>query len=247
MKVDLKALGSLQADAEKARVDFVQAVWTATQQTGFDLLEAQRADVIASRIRRAPAMAKTWRQVMRPATARDSGDLRIAAIVFNRSPVFARYLARSGPISARGGALLIPIGKAARIRLPIGRSRRELLAFARRQFGEIVLGRLRNGTPALGAVTRTPRGKAKFEPLFLLRKSVTARARLKPVTIYRAFLRTAPDRWFQRVLASFNAAQGSDFRVASVETNADRRDARGPAGLAGFSVSAGLNRGLGGR
>lgn len=256
MKVALQDLGSLADDANKAQDDFRFAVWKATQMTGFQLLRALREDVQKSGIRRAPAMAKTWRQAMRPTNERDAGDLRIAAIVFNRSPVFSRYLARSGEIRAPdGGPLLIPIGRAAKLKLPIGQPRRKLLFFAGQAFGSLSFGRLKDGRAAIGVVTKSARGKERFEPLFLLRRSVTARARVQPNAIYARFAANAPERWFASLLAVFESRQtGAPLPPdESTELNADQRQGRqiaAASGIGGFSVGpprqSGLSRGLGG-
>lgn len=209
MNFKVSQLGDIAADANRVQADFAKAAFAATKAEGVAAQAAHRQAILSSGIRRANVVAKTWRVVMRP-TQPAPGELRLAAIVFNRSKVFTRFFAEEGVARAKnGGALVVPIGRAAKLKLPPGKSRSDLLALARATFGELTAVKIKGGRLALALVTPRAGGKAKVEPMFLLLKEVRRRVIVDPDRIQDAFDRGTETRWQQKLGEEFTRLQGA--------------------------------------
>lgn len=241
MNFTVRDLGNIAREADEAQLAFATATWLATKRAGEIMLKAQREDVIASKIRRATAMAKTWRMVMRPKTVDTS--FRYAAIVFNRSRVFSEILASDRVARPKnGGALLVPIGRAAKLKLPVGKPRTALVQFARAEFGEMIVGKLKSGRLAIGVVKPAASGKARFEPLFLLLRETRGSKRVDPDAVYARVNRQLSGVWLQILKEEYErrAATGATHNV----TNQDLRDSVRRGNPFGVSVAPAAGRGL---
>lgn len=244
MRVTLRQLGNLQKEAEQNRVDFARALWLATDDVGFALQRLERQDVERSTLRRAKQMAKTWRKTTKPRRPEDLKPGQTPeAFVFNRSRVFAVYLARGGQNRAvRAGALLIPVGRARNLKLRIGQSRRELIYEATKKFGPLVPIKTKDGKMALGIVTPMKSGRNKVEPLFLLRREARVAKLFTPVPIYQRFVKRIQPRWVAIVTERFNGIGRGGRANSQVTTNYDVKQSRKLDGLTVASASQGLVR-----
>jgi hypothetical protein len=246
MNFTVRDLGNIAKEADEARLAFATATWLATKRAGEMMQKALREDVVASKIRRAPAMAKTWRMVMRPKTVDTS--FRYAAIVFNRSRVFSEILANDRLSRPKnGGALLVPIGRAAKLKLPIGQPRTALVKFAQAEFGEMVIGKLKSGKLAIGVVKPAASGPkggrgGRFEPLFLLLRETRGARRVDPEGVYARVNRQLSGVWLQILKQEYErrAAIGATQNV----TNQDTRDSRRIGNPFGVSTAPAEGRGL---
>ncbi len=166
--------GSLVANLDADRKRWAASVWRAMRKEGEDLKAQLRKDVRAARFRNGGRLANAWRGQMFPRIG-TTGTLNPAYAIGNQAANVLDTFEKGAVITARDGALLIPVGPARRIKLRIGQPRSDLIHEARALYGgQLSTRRLRkSGELALGAYTIV-NGKQRFVPLFILRRTVTA-------------------------------------------------------------------------
>lgn len=163
------------ADAEKAL--FRRSQWRALKEEGDKIKNVGRAAIRKAKIRGASRLATAIRGTIFPKDQRAMARAP-AYVIGNSAEIPLVNLETGAVISAKGGALMIPIGEAARFKQPnfqeqSGRLARTIAAM-RAKYGKLSWHKLRDGTLAYGAWAATrSAGQLRFKALFLLRKSVT--------------------------------------------------------------------------
>ncbi len=238
MNFELKQLGSLQREAENARVDFSAAMWVATSDVSKVLQRLQRQDLERSGIARAPQMGKTWRSVVKPKAAKMlAAGQTPQAYVFNRSPVFGRYFEDGGVARPRRAkALLIPVGRARKIKLPVGKSRASLREAAEAKFGKLTPIKVKGGRLILALVSKTKAGKDRIEPMFILAPQARVPKLVTPEKIYDRFVARTDRIWVSLVESRFNELAAKREDGTQITTRRDIAEAR--TDLSGMTVAA---------
>lgn len=238
MRFEMKQLGDLRREAERNRVDFADALWVATSDVSKSLQRLLRQDLERSGIARAAQMAKTWRAVVKPKASKLlAAGQTPKAYVFNRSPVFGRYFETGGIARPRRAkALLVPVGRARKVRLPIGTSRTALLRAVEAKFGKLTPIKMRDGRLMLALVSTTRAGKSRMEPMFVLTTQVRIPQLVTPERIYDRFIEKTDRIWVALVASRFDAIARKRADGTQVTTARDRAEAR--SNMSGMTVAA---------
>ncbi len=179
MRLEVKTppLGAYAKVAEAEKALYRRCQHRALKAEGDKIKEAGRNSIRAAKIRGARRLATAIRGTVFPK------DERILArapayVIGSNAEIPLANLETGATVTAKGGALMIPIGEAARFKQPnfteqAGRLARTLAAM-RAKYGKLSWHKLRDGTLAYGAWAPTrSAGQMRFKALFILRKSVT--------------------------------------------------------------------------
>lgn len=205
MEFRLSQLGNIQREAEEARQDYARAIWTGTKRRGDAFKDMQRAGVVASGIRNARRVSKTWRGQIYP--QKFNGTMSPAYVLSNKVPYIFESLEKGTLIRFKGGAGLIPVGPARRVKLAIGESRVSIVAKMRAQYGEFSSFRTAKGV-MLGVWQKTPKGKAKFLALFKIVAQVKSPDLLDAEGIAKRFLARHEDELWVEISRLYDEYQG---------------------------------------
>lgn len=197
-KLGVETLGSWAAIADGESDLFLESQWKALKAEGDILKGVARQSVRKAKIRGAARMATSWRGNIFPKKAQTRAR-NPAYILGTNAGMPLDHLETGITITAKGGALMIPIFEAAKWKQPnfveqSGRLARVVAAMTQK-YGKLSWHKLRNGTPALGAWVRNRAGRDQFKPLFILRRSVTIPKKLDT----RADIARAAQGFEQRV------------------------------------------------
>lgn len=198
LTADIK-IGAMAATADAERALFLESLWGATREEGDRIKDIARDSVRGAPIRGARRMATSWRGTIFPKKPPPYANAPSYVLGTNASMPLD-HLETGITITAKGGALLVPIGEAARWKQPAfteqsGRLSR-VLAAMRAKYGKLSWFRARDRNVYLGAFKTTRSGgQQRFTPLFMLRTSVT----IKPKLDTRAKIATASQGFANRV------------------------------------------------
>lgn len=219
MLFEIKTIGNWRALADGDAQGFADAQWQALRDEGDKLKNVARQSVRKAKIRGAARMATSWRGKIFP--EKPGSRARAPAYVLGTNAAMPLDHLESGiTITAKGSALVIPIGPAARFKQPnfvkqSGRLERVMRAMEQ-QHGKLVLHKLRDGTMALG-VWKPGAKRQRFLALFILKKTITIPKKLDT----RAEIVRAAEGWEQRV-----GAETMRLYLAGREQRLQRAQAR---------------------
>lgn len=190
MKMTLATLGNWRELVQKDAEIFTRSLFGATVRFGEGAKNAVRADVKASGIRRAGAIANTWRG-KGFATSR-GGDEKPAYVLGSNMLKVAEQFETGGDISFKGKGL-IPTKAGLRLmrELARGAPRTAWIAKAREKFGDRLVMHNFKGRTHWGYWENTKSGKAKFVSLGVL----VSRVRGKKLFNHSSILRRAATRF----------------------------------------------------
>lgn len=220
--LSVSTFGAWSKIADGERELFLSSQWKAVKAEGDKLKNLARDTVRKAKIRRGARLATSWRGQILPAKPPPWGN-RPAYLLGTNAPIPLELLETGVTITAKGAALMIPIGEAARFKQPAftersGRLAR-VIAAMKQKYGELSFHTLRNGTRALGAWVEGARGR-RFVALFVLRKSVTIPKRLDTTAEVARAAQGFEDRVARRTMDAF--AAGHDDVVAKAVAAAGR-------------------------
>lgn len=201
-------LGDIQREAEEARSDYARAIWTGTKRRGDAFKEQQRAGVVASGIRNAKRVSKTWRGTVFP--QKFNGTMSPAYVLSNKIPYIFESLEHGTLIRFKDGGGLVPVGPSRRVKLAIGESKAAIVGKMRAQYGEFSTLKTSKGV-MLGVWQKTPKGKAKFLALFKIVAEVKSPDLLDAEGIGKRFLARHEDElWVEisRLYDEYQARRG---------------------------------------
>lgn len=169
--------GSMMRVAEAEKALFRRCQYRALKSEGDKIKNVGRAAVRKARIRGASRLATAIRGDIFP-RGKNIYPRAPAYVIGNAAEIPLDNLESGAVITATGGALMIPIGEAARYKQPnfverAGRLARTIAAM-RAKYGKLSWHKARDGKLYYGAWTATrSAGQMRFKPLFVLRRSVS--------------------------------------------------------------------------
>jgi hypothetical protein len=177
LEVTTPPLGAMAKVADAESKLFRRCQWRAVKAEGDKIKTVGRNAVRKAKIRGASRLATAIRGTIFP---KDQNALARspAYVIGSNAEIPLANLETGAVIAAKGKALMIPIGEAARFKQPnfaeqAGRLARTIAAM-RAKYGKLSWRKLRGGTLAYGAWAPTrSAGQLRFKALFILRKSVT--------------------------------------------------------------------------
>lgn len=222
-KFTLETAGSWRAIANGERELYLRSQYQALKEEGDVVKGVARQSVRKGKFRGAARMATSWRGAIFPAN-RNVLAARPAYVLGTNAAMPLDHLESGITINAKGGALMIPIGEAARFKQPnfveqSGRLARTIAAM-KAKYGELSWRKMRDGTLALGAWSPNRAGVNKFKALFILRRSVTIPKKLDTKNEIAAAARGIEQRVADRTMQLF--AAGHDAVVQRAMRSAGR-------------------------
>jgi hypothetical protein len=220
VKIRLEELGDIRATADKEADLFAESSHREMGALGDGVKLAVRADIRKAKFRGAARLANAWRGKLFPRSPK-AHAAKPAYVLGNNAEKILSTFETGATIKAKGGALMIPIGPAKRVKLPAFTPREKLPELVLRQYGvqRFVSQRLKKTRQlALGVFTAAEGGKRKFVPLFLLVKQVEAPDLLNAEKIIEDAGKSLPDRHFAGTMNRFNQALGREGRDAAIVT-----------------------------
>jgi hypothetical protein len=219
MKLRLEELGDISAIADKEAALFAESSHRETGALGDGVKLAVRADIRKAKFKGAARLANAWRGKLFPRSPK-AHAAKPAYVLGNNAERILSTFETGATIKAKGGALMIPIGPAKRVKLPPFTPREKLPELVLRQYGaqRFVSQRLKKTRQLALGVFTAAEGVRKFVPLFLLVKQVEAPDLLDAEKIIEAAAQQLPDRHFAGTLNRFNQALAREGRDAAIAT-----------------------------